>query len=342
MADNTPAAPTQPLPPAPVEPPQEGDSTRSELEWNPKYSNGRFTTKYLADDTDCDNLENTNFLASYHGKCESDSHKIKYKVRTAFNNEQAGLDSWFAEACSKVKSAKYTWTVRAVLNPNAYFSAAFKYHLPADSSVKVGLENQLGKIPRHYVRVNKRFNQFKLNLTLSGDCCGQDKNHIVDTISLVPAFIKKAKDENSPFKKIKVYGQLDLDVSEGKIQQKRDFELITHVALKKGFVDATIDLDKKLELYTTFSAYHHVAKHLGLYLAYRGSLTKFDGEKTIGTQITVPDHGRIRTSLNSNMTLKNVFLYNVHPFATIVQHTQFNVKTKSDLHFGLGLALGNN
>lgn len=312
----------------------------NEMMGDPKYADGRLSTKFLADQTDHNNLEHSNFYATYQGKMLSGVHKTKYSVRTSFNNEQKGLDFWFADAYAETKHQGHSWTFRAILNPTAYFMATYKYKLPAGFSVRVGGETEVGKTPRHFVKVRKDLADARINTFLSGDLTC-DGSNLIDTVSFKPLYVLKFKDPLSKIKKAKFQATLDIDVSGGQFKQKRDISLATKVKLAEGNVFAQIEVGRDLALNSDIAAYHSVARHFGLYAAYKGSLARFDGLKTIGSQVTVPEFGKIRTSVNSDYVLKNVFMYNVHPFASLVQHTEFNLKTKEDLHLGLGLALGN-
>jgi hypothetical protein len=318
-----------------------GVSVDADLLEDPKYCYGRFTTKFLADKTDHNHLEHTNFYATYHGKMLNGLYQTQYSVRSSFNNEQSGLGYWFADAYVKIRQpGNQSWTFRAILNQNAYFLASYKHMLPANVALRAGVEVEIGKTPRYFLKLRKSMESSRVDAIVSGDIrC--DGVNIIDTVSVRPRHVIKFKDPLSQVKKVKISGAIDIDVSGGQLKQKRDVALQTKTKLKEGKVFTRIELDRDLVLNSDLAVYHNVTKNLGIYAAYKGSLTRFDGLKTMGTQVKVPEFGKIRTSISSDYLLKNILMYKVHPFASLFQHTQFNVKTNSDLHFGLGLAMGN-
>lgn len=318
-----------------------GVAAEDDLLTDPKYSYGRFTTKYQADNTDHSNLENSNFYATYNGKMQNGLHQTKYSVRSSFSNETGAQDSWFTDAYVKIRHpGKQSWTFRAILNQNAYFLATYKHKLPANMGLRCGAEVEVGKTPRYFLKLRKDIQSSRIDAFVSGDIrC--DGVNLIDTVSLLPRHVIKFKGDNSQVKKVKISGAVDIDVSGGQFKLKRDVALQTQTKLRDGNIFTNTELDRDFVLNSELAFFQNVTKNLGIYAAYKGSLTKLDGLKTLGTQIRVPEFGRVRTSINSDFLLKNIFMYNVHPFASLIQHTQFNVKTNSGLHFGLGLTLGN-
>lgn len=330
-------APHAPAPaPAHVPAPADGESVRV----NPRYGDGSLETKFLAEQTDLNNLESSNLYLTYHSKTTAEHHKSVYSLRSSFNNREKGLNFWFADAQAKVKGKQSSWTARAILSPNAYFMANYLVKFGHGVSVRAGAETEIGKTPRHFLKVRKEFDNHKVDLFVSGNSTGQVSD-LVDTVSFIPKIVLKFKDASHPVKKVKAGLHFDVSVKGKEIVPKDDVKLSTKVRLSEGIFEGSTYIGRALTLDSDWSFYHRLNRHVGVYLNYVGSLRRFDGVKTAGLQAKIPEFGKVRTSLNSHFVLKNSFIYNVHPFASLVQFTQVNVKDHSDLHFGLGLALGN-
>lgn len=324
--------------PAPAQPaaPAQPETVR----YNPRYADGNLETKYLAEQTDLDNLEDSNLYLNYQSCTEDGNHHSHYNLRTSFNNKEKGLNFWFADAKAKVKGKDSSWAARAILSPNAYFMANYLRHFGHGVSVKLGAETEVGKTTRHFLKIRKHIDTHRLTLFVSGNSCGAPSEY-VDTVSFIPKLIFKFKDAAHPVKKVKAGLQFDVSVNGKEIHPKDDVKLFTNINLKEGEFCGHTYLGKDLAFDSDLSFYHRLNKHFGVYLSYVGSLRRFDGLKTAGFQVKVPEIGKVRTSINSHYILKNSFIYNVHPFASLVQYTHFNVKERSDLHFGLGLTFGN-
>jgi hypothetical protein len=337
----------------------EGGDVLRKLERNdPRYADGSLKTKFVAEEIDLEHLEHSNLYFTYLGKEETQHHKLRYNFRSSFNNAEHGLNFWFMDAYAKIKTKNTggAWTARAILNPNAYFLLAYRQKFDQQFALKVGVETEVGQTTRHFWKFSKGFNAFKFTTMLSGDLAlpkkqveGQrvDGPTLVDTLSLIPSYKVKYVDPTNPLKKVKVGLVVDLDLKKAfdknredkSFPLKRELKLRSSVKYNDGAFYGEFDLGRSTN--ADLRVFHNINKSFGLYLSYLGALRNFEGLKTFGWQIRVPDFGKIRTSIDSNWMLKNSFIYRAHPFASIVQFTQFNVKQKSNLHFGLALALGN-
>ena len=337
MAATAPAPTPEPVKPTLAPAPKVDETPRFE----PRYADGALETKFLAEQTDLDNLEDSNFYLSYDHSNVDGPHKASYHLRSSFNNKEKGLHFWFADAQAKLKTKDSAWAARAILSPGAYFMANYQHHFGHGLSLRLGGETELGKGFRHFWKLRKQIDSHRVDLIVSGPLGGASAADYVDSVSLVPKFVLKNKNPDSHVKKVKVGVHFDLSVHGKEIVQKDDVKLATRVKLREGVFRGDFFLGRALTFESDLSFYHKVHRNLGLYLNYVGSLRRFDGVATAGFQATLPEFGKVRTSLNSHFVLKNSFIYNVHPFASLVQYTHFNVKERSDLHFGLGLALGN-
>lgn len=306
---------------------------------DPRYADGSLETKFLAEQTDLHNLEDSNLYLRYYSKTVDGPHKSIFSLRSSFNNQEKGLNFWFADAQAKLKTKDSAWAARAILSPGAYFMANYQLKFAHGVSVRLGAETEIGKTPRHFVKLRKEIDSHRVDLFLSGNLAGPAAS-FVDTVSLVPKVVLKNKDLSSPVKKVKVGVHFDLDIKGKEITQRDDVKLSSKVKLREGVFKGSVFLSRALTFDSDLAFFHKLNSTFGLYLSYVGSLRRFDGVKTVGVQARIPEFGKVRTSLNSQFLLKNSFIYNVHPFASIVQFTQFNVKDRSGLHFGLGLALG--
>lgn len=313
---------------------------------DPRFGNGALFTKWFTHEIDEENLDRSTLYLSYSGETKDDNHTTFYNVRTAFNNQSThSADSpfWFAEATAKTRGARGSWAFRGIFNPRSYFLASYKHHFAREVDLKYGVEAEIGGDPRHFIKASKYFKGFGLRLKaiVSGQL--NSLHNIVDTVSFIPEYKLRFRDDKLPIKKVNVSLRTDLSVGQGLPALRRKPILETDVRLKAGHLNAEVTLEPEtLDSEITF--YHGLYKRagwgLGLYLNYEGSLRKFDGQQTGGLQVRVPDFGKIRTTVDNHSVLKNSIFYQAHPFATIIQYTQLNLQNRHDVRFGLGLTLG--
>ena len=313
---------------------------------DPRFGNGAMFTKWFTHEINEENLDRSTLYLSYSGETKDTKHTTFYNVRTAFNNHSthsAESPFWFAEATAKARGTHGSWAFRGIFNPRSYFLASYKHHFKHEIDVKYGLEAEVGGDPRHFLKASKYFKG--LGLRLKGIVSGQinSLHNIVDTISLIPEYKLRFRDDKLPIKKVNISLRTDIGVEGGAFKLRRKPILETDVRLKSGHLNAEVTLEpESLDSKVTF--YHGLYKQggwgLGLYLNYEGSLRKFNGQQTGGLQVRVPEFGKIRTTVDNHSVLKNSLFYQAHPFATIIQYTQLNLKNHSDIRFGVGLTLG--
>jgi hypothetical protein len=258
-------------------------------------------------------------------------------LRTAFNNRAGSPSTWFLDAYGKINSAKSNYTLRAIMSANPYFLIARQWIFPHNTSLRVGLETEIGKSPRHFWKLGFRQDKFKLNAIFSGDLACCHGGNWLDTITLIAKMNHQYKNQKYLQH---AHVRLTADIS---IQNKgllRTPTLFSELKLKDGNVQAEFELSSALN--SELTVFHNVHKNAALYLNYKGSLKGFSGLKTGGFQLKAADYGKIRTSLDSEWNLRNTFILKAHDFANIVQFTQYNLKAKEGApEFGLGLSLGN-
>ena len=313
---------------------------------DPRFGNGTLFTKWFTHEIDEENLDRSTLYLSYSGETKDEKHTTFYNVRTAFNNQTShSSDSpfWFAEATAKTRGARGSWAFRGIFNPRSYFLASYKHHFAHEVDLKYGVEAEVGGDPRHFLKASKYFKG--VGLRLKAIVSGQlnSLHNLVDTLSLIPEYKLRFRDDKLPIRKVNLSLRTDLSVGQGVPVLRRKPILEADVRLKAGHFNAEVALEPEtLDSEITFyqGLYKQAGWGVGLFLNYEGSLRKFDGQQTAGLQVRVPEFGKVRTTVDNQLVLKNSFFYQAHPFATIIQYTQLDLKNRHDIRFGLGLTLG--